>query len=65
MSDPYLERLEQVLREGIHDLHDAADRLNLPYDVVCLTFNNGLLKGYWKIVLSEQRRLDRPQSAHG
>ena len=55
MSDPYLERLEEVLREGIHDLHDAADRLNLPYDMVCLTFNNGLLKGYWRIVVNDHR----------
>ena len=55
MSDPDLERLEEVLRDGIHDLHDAADRLNLPYEAVCLTFNNGLLKGYWRIVVNDQR----------
>lgn len=49
----YLDRLEEVLREGIHDLHDAADRLNLPYEVVCLTFNVGLLNGYWRIVVND------------
>jgi len=54
MSDSYLERLEIVLREGVSDLHDAADRLNVPYDVVCLTFNTGLLRGYWKIVVNER-----------
>jgi hypothetical protein len=49
MSDPYLEKLESVLIKGVRDLHDAADRLHLPYETVCNTFNNGLLKGYWII----------------
>lgn len=49
MSDPYLELLELVLKEGVRDLHEAAAKMQLPFEVVCATFNNGLLKGYWKI----------------
>lgn len=53
----YLEKLAAVLRDGVHDLHDAADRLRLPYDVVCCTFNNGLLKGMWTITVLEDPRV--------
>lgn len=50
----YLEKLDHVLRAGARDLHDAADRLGLPFDVVCLTFNDGLLKGRWKITVADR-----------
>jgi hypothetical protein len=59
MSEPYLEQLETVLKEGCKDLHEASEKiflrygLKLPFEALCLTFNNGLLKGYWKIEVSK------------
>lgn len=55
MADPYLEDLERVFREGVRDLHEAASKLGIPYEAVCATFNNGLLKGYWTITLPDKR----------
>lgn len=49
MADVYLERLEQVLKSKPRDLHAIAGAMELPFEVVCNTFNNGLLKGYWRI----------------
>jgi hypothetical protein len=41
--------LSRVLKEGVCDLNQAADRLSLPLHVVQRTFHDGLLKGYWKV----------------
>lgn len=60
MSDPYLEDLERAFKAGARDLHDAG-RIVHPHMTpddsfrsICLTFDNGLLKGYWKIVLAPE-----------
>jgi hypothetical protein len=52
VADPYLEKLEGVLLSGVRDLHEAAEKMHLPFEAVCLTFNNGLRKGYWKIAVT-------------
>lgn len=44
-----LEELNRTLRVGVHDLNQAAKRLGLPLSVVQGAFEDGLLKGYWKI----------------
>ncbi|HLW51336.1 MAG TPA: hypothetical protein VKW06_00710 [Candidatus Angelobacter sp.] len=59
MADHYLERLEEVFKQGVRDLHEAAARLELSFETVCNTFNNGLLKGYWRIVVT-----DKPDLRH-
>lgn len=59
MADPNLEALERILEDGVRDLHEAATKLHPGVDhddafvSTCLTFNNGLLKGYWRIELPE------------
>lgn len=45
----FLAELSRVLKEGVRDLNQAAERLTLPLSVVQRTFEDGLLKGYWKI----------------
>jgi hypothetical protein len=45
----YLEELSRIFHEGVCNLNQAADRLQLPMHVVQRTFQDGLLKGYWKI----------------
>jgi hypothetical protein len=52
MAAPYLEEIEQELRKGAPDLLTVAKNLNISFESVCLSFNNGLLKGYWKIVVN-------------
>ena len=44
-----LEELNRILRVGVHDLNQAAKRLGLPLSVVQGAFEDGLLKGYWKV----------------
>jgi|SRR5580765_10249 len=53
MADAYLEVLDDFFRRNpnIVDLHEVAEKLGLPFESLCLAFNNGLLKGYWKILL--------------
>jgi hypothetical protein len=41
--------LSRILKEGVFDLNQAAERLSLPLHVVQRTFHDGLLKGYWKV----------------
>jgi hypothetical protein len=41
--------LSRVLKAGVCDLNQAAERLNLPLNIVQRTFHDGLLKGYWKV----------------
>jgi hypothetical protein len=41
--------LSRVLKAGVCDLNQAAERLNLPLHDVQRTFHDGLLKGYWKV----------------
>jgi hypothetical protein len=53
MADPYLELLEEAFRAGAKDLHQAAKLMDLPFETVCNTFNNGLLKGYWSISINK------------
>ena len=43
------QELSKVLKEGVCDLNQAAERLSLPLQVVQRTFHDGLLKGYWKV----------------
>jgi len=45
----YLEALNRILREGVRDLNEAAERLSVPLHVVQRTFHDGVLKGRWKI----------------
>lgn len=41
--------LSRVLKEGVCDLNQAAERLSLPLHVIERTFHDGVLKGYWKV----------------
>jgi hypothetical protein len=43
------QELSRVLKDGVFDLNQAAERLSLPLHVVQRTFHDGLLKGYWKV----------------
>lgn len=54
MADPYLEMMEEALKAGARDLHEVAQKMGVPFETACATFNNGLLKGYWKIILADQ-----------
>jgi hypothetical protein len=45
-----LDELNGILRGGTHDLNEAAKRLGLPLSVVQGAFEDGLLKGYWKVL---------------
>jgi hypothetical protein len=54
MADPYLESMERALLDGARDLHQAAEKMGVSFETACNTFNNGLLKGYWKVVLADQ-----------
>ena len=44
-----IDKLSRVLWEGVSDLNEAAKRLGLPLSVVQGAFEDGLLKGYWKV----------------
>jgi hypothetical protein len=61
MPHTHLDQLARVLRAGVTDLHDAADKLGLPFDVVCLEFNIGMRRGLWFVVVAAE---PEPQSAH-
>ena len=41
--------LSRILKGGVCDLNQAAERLSLPLHIVQRTFDDGLLKGYWKV----------------
>ena len=43
------QELSSMLKEGVFDLNQAAERLSLPLHIVQRTFDDGLLKGYWKV----------------
>jgi hypothetical protein len=45
--------LSRVLKAGVCDLNQAAERLNLPLNIVQRTFHDGLLKGYWKVAYGQ------------
>jgi len=53
MGAPYLEELESAFRAGARDLYEAAQVAGITFESACLTFNNGLLKGYWAVALPE------------
>ena len=44
-----LEELNRILRVGVHDLNQAAKRLGVPLSFVKIAFEDGILKGYWKV----------------
>ena len=44
-----LEELNRILRVGVHDLNEAAERLGVPLSFVKIAFADGILKGYWKV----------------
>lgn len=58
MADSNLEDLEAILLAGVRDLHEAAEKLfpgedhDRAFEATVNTFNNGLLKGYWRIVVN-------------
>lgn len=56
MSAPYLEELEQAFLNGARDLHEAAQICGIDFESACLSFNNGLLKGYWCIVVTTPKK---------
>ena len=65
MADPYLERMEEAF--AIHkarDLHEAAAIIGVPFDVATRTFNNGLLKGYWKVLIPTTDELAKWKRSH-
>jgi hypothetical protein len=52
MAAPYLEELEQAFLAGAGDLITAAEMCGIDFESACLSFNNGLIKGYWRIVVN-------------
>lgn len=68
MAAPYLEKVEEAFRAGARDFHEVAELLGTTFEDVCLTFNNGLRKGYWTVQLppeplaSNQPRLSGGES---
>jgi hypothetical protein len=44
-----LDELSRIFREGVRDLNDAAKRLGVPLSFVKIAFEDGILKGYWKV----------------
>jgi hypothetical protein len=44
-----LDELNGILRVGVHDLNEAAERLGVPLSFVKIAFADGILKGYWKV----------------
>ena len=44
-----LDELSRILREGIRDLNEVAKRLGLPLSFIKIAFEDGILKGYWKV----------------
>lgn len=44
-----LDELSRILRVGVHDLNEAAKRLGVPLSIVQIAFQDGVLKGYWKV----------------
>jgi len=58
MSAPYLEEIGSAIRAGARDLHAIAERVGIDFESCCLSFNNGLLKGYWKIELTDPESFD-------
>ena len=64
MSAPYLEEMAALLGAGVKDMHEVADALDISFESACLTFNNGLLKGYWSIKVygvQEDAPITRPR----
>ena len=53
MAAPYLEEMEEAFRNGAKDLHTVAEMIGISFESACLTFNNGLLKNYWRIELTD------------
>ena len=44
-----LDELSRILRVGVRNLNEAANRLGVPLSVAKIAFEDGLLKGYWKV----------------
>jgi hypothetical protein len=44
-----IDNLSKILWEGVSDLNEAATRLKVPLSVAQVAFEDGVLKGYWKI----------------
>ena len=44
-----LDELSRILREGVRDLNEVAKRLGVPLSFVKIAFEDGVLKGYWKV----------------
>ena len=44
-----LDELSRIFQEGVRDLNDAAKRLGVPLSFVKIAFEDGILKGYWKV----------------
>ncbi len=44
-----LDELSRILRVGVGDLNDAAQRMGVALSVVRMAFHDGVLKGYWKV----------------
>lgn len=57
-----IDKLSRVLWEGVSDLNEAAKRLEVPLSVVQIAFEEGVLKGYWKI--ANGQLLMHSQSPH-
>jgi hypothetical protein len=57
MAAPYLEEIRQALLDDAKDFHEVAEMVGIPFESVCLSFNNGLLKGYWHIVVNEPEQV--------
>jgi hypothetical protein len=53
MAAPYLEEIAEAMKGEFRDLHELAAKVGIPFDSLCLSINNGMLKGYWKLVLTD------------
>lgn len=62
MSAPYLEEMEDAFRHGVRNLREIAEYLGIEYESACLSFDNGVDKGYWSIVLPRVAEMDKNYS---
>ena len=44
-----LDELSRIFQEGVRDLNEVAKRLGLPLSFIKIAFEDGILKGYWKV----------------
>ncbi len=52
MSAPDLEKIDEAIKAGgFKDLHGLAEKVGVSFESLCLSLNNGMMKGYWALRL--------------